>query len=232
MIVGRAPAGHPVGNVAGLAVAVLQPPPVVDVDPALEALAQPLEAMQLAVGNGKIAGIRQDEDVEVLGGALGGELEAGVLEHGKDRLGILVIDRHQNRIAPERPAGRGARPASGEDPPEADQRAGAGKGDPGEGQGKHHREQELQPRCPAWRHHVVDLVGAEPGQQRREDEHEKPRADHLPAGAPALDRASGGPEGEILGRHVQRRFKRHEHRILRHSLCLVGRDPQHHVVHL
>jgi hypothetical protein len=79
---------------------------------------------------------------------------------------------------------------------------------------------------------MIDLIGAEAGEERREDEHEEPRRDDLAAGAPAGDRLAGRPAGEVLGRHVQRRFKGHEDRILRHGLCLVGRDPQHHVVHL
>ncbi len=68
-------------------------------------------------------------------------------QRAKHTLGVFIVNRHQERRAPHRPAMRRIRSkrAVKQHPQKAENGARAGKGDPGEGDGKEGGKHNLQP---------------------------------------------------------------------------------------
>ncbi|MFO1131256.1 MAG: hypothetical protein U1E16_04485 [Hyphomicrobiales bacterium] len=65
VVVGRTPAGDEVGDVAGLAVVVVVAAAVIDPDGGRQLALQPLIGIGLGGGDVVLAGVGEDEDVEV-----------------------------------------------------------------------------------------------------------------------------------------------------------------------
>ena len=178
MVVTPAPSGDEIGDIAGLLVAVVGASAIVDRDAAGHLGAQALGGRHLGFGDVRLARIGQNHDVEVCAQLVGGEVLGHVGEALEDGGGILVVDGHDEDVAPERAGestGRRPAPRRGKSP-EADHRARRGKGDPGESHREQRREHHLQPGRTGRAHHGDDLAGAEAGERHSEAEDEDPGA--------------------------------------------------------
>ena len=91
---GAAPAAHPVGDVAGLAADVFLADAIEDVAVGLAAEAG--EAGLLGQGHLGVAGVAEDEDVEVAAHARLGDRGVHGAQAGEDAGGVLVVHRHQD----------------------------------------------------------------------------------------------------------------------------------------
>ena len=222
VIVGAAPAGDEIGDVAGLAMVVLRPVAVVDPGARFELVA-PCEKGPLlgdpGVGVGRVG---EDEVVEMIAEPGRFDLLAHGFECRESARRRLVVDRHHHRGAgPQIVRKRRQWPGLAQQDQEAEEPAREGEGDPREVEGEEQEQDALKDRRAADRHDLVHLAGAVGGQRRRPTEHEKPgepgRAIGIGCGeAPPV---LGRPARERLDRHFQAALGRHRGRGAR------GREP-------
>ena len=176
VVVGAAPAGHEIGDVAGLALEVLGAVPVIDPRQRPELVAQGDEGPLLGDPGIRVRGIGQDEIVEM-------RAEPGRLDGFADRLERregagrrLVVDRHDDRGARRQPV-RDRRRAGGalDEHEEAEDGAREGESDPREVDREQAEQDPLQDGDGADRHDLIHLEGAVGRQGGRAAEHEQPR---------------------------------------------------------
>ena len=202
MFVGGAPALHPVGDVAGLALGILGPAAVIDAG--ADAAAQGEEGGFLGDPRCRVGGVAEDENVEMRQQAELAQLAMDDFERGHDTGGGFVVGRHQEssargqrRRAAGCPGGAGA---AGEERDEAADAADQGKSDPGE---QRHEQRDHQP---GERRHAVDakdqdhFAGGGGGeQQRAAHDQQAPQCDPGWRGGGA--RGAGGAGAQGLHRH-------------------------------
>ena len=211
VVVGAAPAGHEIGDVAGLALEVLGAVPVIDPRQRPELVAQGDERPLLGDPGIRVRGIGQDEIIEM-------RAEPGRLDGFADRLERregagrrLVVDRHDDSGARRQPV-RDRRRAGGalDEHEEAENGAREGESDPREVDREQAEQDPLQDGDGADRHDLIHLEGAVGRQGRRAAEHEQPREprDRLPLGGEQPPLVASRPAFQRLRRHGEPAFRR------------------------
>ena len=96
-VMGAAPAGHPVGDIADLAVGVHHPAAVIEFQTRRQRAAQRFDRALFLLGQGFVAGVGQDEHRIAVRPAIGPQLFEHRLRIPEHVPGNFVIDRHQQR---------------------------------------------------------------------------------------------------------------------------------------
>jgi hypothetical protein len=204
VLVGAAPAGHEVGDVAGLAVVVLGPVAIKNPRLGAEPFAQGQKRALLGDPGLRVGRIRQDEIVEMRAEARCFDRLADRLQRREGPRRRLVVDRHQHGGARVQSLRQRRKPVpTHEQGQKAEQAAGEGERDPREIEGEERQQHPLEHRRAADRHHLIHLACAVSREQRRTAEDEHPRQ---PRRAGALGR---GERTFLRLRPVQQRLHRH-----------------------
>ena len=213
VVVGAAPAGDEVFDVAGLAAVVLGAVAVEHPRVGPEQFAQPQERALLRDPHVRVGGVRQQEAVEMVAEAEPLHVLIGRLHGAEHAARLLVVDRHDDRGAARQlfRKVRARERRAAEQGEEADHAADERQRDPGEVDDEQRKQRPFEHGDAADLDHAVHLACAEAGHHDRPDPDKGARR---PRGAPRLGpRARAGlisrPGPERLRGHRERRLRRH-----------------------
>ncbi|QJQ98411.1 hypothetical protein [Halomonas sp. PGE1] len=199
------PAAAELGEVARLAPGVVGAAPIVHGQAPFEAPLKGGHGAGLRHGDGRVGGVAEHEEREVVRLAGGDERFGGGREGSVHLLGRLVVDRHGQHGAPgdrqltlvgdPGPAGQGQGVAVGEQQQKTGHGAPEAHGDPGEGEGEERKDAPAQRRDAAGREDVPHEPRADEGGEQRQAAQQCP-AQCQPrepgAGVAAAAAAAGG----------------------------------------
>ena len=179
LAVTAAPAPHPVGNVAGLALGILRPATIKQAGSRAEPLTQRQIMRLLVHPHIGVRRVAEDEDVELIAVSSGGQRGMDRLQSGHHAGGLLVIGRHE-QCRPHRERRQSA--ATDAQPPPASQQAGNETGDrgaererdPREQRHEQHQQQHDQRGYAAGVQHTQHLVRGTHGHRDRRHDHQCP----------------------------------------------------------
>ena len=186
MVVGEPPLAQEIGDIAGLAPGIVLPPPVEDPALRVQPMAQRSPGCFLGLRDFRLAGVAEDEEVEVPLVLLPRPLERAPrrFQPGEDPRRVLVVDRHDDRrpgiendrLIRVQPGGIAPRQPH----QEADGRGPERRADPGEADGEQHLDRHLDAGEAVGPEHVGHQVGAGQRGQHHQGEIEAPAPMRLP----------------------------------------------------